>query len=68
MTMKPFEPFQLQCTINDLDKMESLHGKLTAIGRYRLRHTQNNKPAVISFGLVAGIEVNFIVSLPTIKA
>ena len=66
--IKPFEPLQLHCAINDLEKMESLHGKLTAVVRYRLRHTQNGKPAVISFGLGAGIEVNSIVGLPTIKA
>ena len=33
---KPFQPLQLHCTVEDLVKTESTHGKLTAIARYWL--------------------------------
>jgi len=64
----PFEPLQLHCTVNDLAKTEPMHGKLTAIVRYWLRHNQNGKQVVLSFGLGTSAEVNSIVCIPTIKA
>jgi len=65
--VKPFEPLQLHCAVNDLVKTESMHGKLTAIVRYWLRHKRDGKPVILSFGLGASVEVNSIVGITTIR-
>ena len=39
----PFEPLQLQCAVKELQSVESEHGKLTAIVRYKLRYKQSEK-------------------------
>ena len=64
----PFQPLQLQYTIKDLEKVESMHGKLTAIVRYWSCYKKNNKPALLSFGLDVNVAVNStIIGIPTLR-
>ena len=63
----PFEPLQLHCAVKNIARIESMHGKLTAIVRYWLRHKQDGKQVVLLFGLGASVKVNSIVGIPTIK-
>ena len=63
----PFQPIQLACAVRDLEKVESMHGKLTEIVRYWLRYQVNDKYTILSFGLGADVAVNSIVGLPTLR-
>ena len=65
----PFEPIQLSCAVQDLDKVQSEHGNLTAIVRYWTRYKIGNteRHMLLSFGLGAGVAVNTIIGLPTLR-
>jgi len=63
-----FEPLRLYCAVEDLAKIESMHGKLTGIVRYWLRYKNDGKNVILSFGFGASLTVNSIVVIPTIKA
>ena len=66
---EPFDPIQLQCAVNDLDKITNDHGKLTAIVRYRTPYTYaNGKPVLVSFGLGADVAVRSIIGVPTLRS
>ena len=66
---KPFEPIQLSCAVQDLDTVQAEHGKLTAIVRYWTRYKigDTDKHMLLSFGLGAGVAVNTIIGLPTLR-
>ena len=65
----PFDPIQLQCAVNDLDKVTEEHGKLTAIVRYRTPYTDTNgQPMLVSFGLGADVAVRSIIGVPTLRS
>ena len=65
----PFNPIQLQCAVNDLDKTTEEHGKLTAIVRYRTPYTDiRGKPVLVSFGLGADVAVRSIIGVPTLRS
>ena len=63
----PFQPLQLACAVRDLEKAESMHGKLTAIVRYWMRYQVNDKYITLYFGLGADVVVNSIIGLPTLR-
>ena len=63
----PFQPLQLQCTINDLETAELMNGKLTEIVCYWIRYEQGGNPVILSFGLSEDDDVNSIIGLPTLR-
>ena len=63
----PFQPLQLACAVRDLEKAESMHGKLAAIICYWLQYQVNDKHITLFFGLGADVAVNSIVGLPTLR-
>lgn len=65
----PFEPIQLSCAVQDLNTVQAEHGKLTAIVRYWTRYKvgDSEKHMILSFGLGAGVAVNTIIGLPTLR-
>ena len=63
----PFQPLQLQCTVNNLDKIELMYGRLTAIVRYWIRYYQGGKPVVLLFGMGKDFTVNSTIVLPTLR-
>ena len=65
---RPFEPLQLHCAVMDLERVESMHGKLTVIVRCWLRYDRDGKGVLLSFNLGDSVTVNSIVDIPTIKA
>ena len=66
---EPFDPIQLQCAVNELDKITEEHGKLTAIVRYRTPYTYaDGKPVLVSFGLGADVAVRSIIGVPTLRS
>ena len=66
---EPFEPIRLECAVQDAAKIESEHGKLTAIVRYFTPYrSKDNKPVILSFGLGPGVAVRSIIGKPTLKA
>ena len=57
----PFQPLQLACAVHDLDIVEYMHDKLTAIVRYWLRYAVNGKRVTLSVGLGVEVGVNSLV-------
>ena len=62
-----FEPLTILVVIKDLEKVDSEHGKLTTIVRYKLRYKQEQRPCFLSFGLGKDVAVNSIIGLPTLR-
>ena len=65
---RPFEPLQFRCTVKDLVKTKSMHGKLTVIVRHWLRYEHGGKKVLISFGLGASVAVNYNFGIPKLKS
>ena len=60
----PFQPLQLHCAVADLERVESMHGKLTAIVRYWSCYEQDGKGVLLSFGLGNSVTFNLIAGIP----
>ena len=65
----PFEPIQLSCTVQDLNTVQAEHQTLTAIVRYWTQYKvgDSERHMILSFGLGAGVSVNTIIGLPTLR-
>ena len=65
----PFEPIQLSCAVQDLNTVQADRGKLTAIVRYwnQYKVSDSERHMILSFDLGAGVAVNTIIGLPTLR-
>ena len=63
------EPIQLSCAVQDLNTVQAEHGNLTAIVHYwnQYKVGDSERHMILSFGLGAGVAVNTIIGLPTLR-